>query len=67
MRDYHAQGNSILKDLRVVAFVHERLLESFFSGDEEQAVADLNSHLENGEFNLKAKQAWQRQHRRLKG
>jgi len=27
----------------------------------------LNSHLENGEFNLKAKQAWQRQQRRLKG
>ena len=67
MREYHAQGNSILKDLHVVAFVHERLLESFFSGDEEQAVADLNSHLENGEFNLKVKQAWQRQQRRLKG
>lgn len=67
MREYHAQGNSKLDDLRVVAFVHERLLESFFSGDEEQAVADLNSHLENGEFNLKTKQAWKRQQRSLKG
>lgn len=51
MREYHVQSNSKLDDLRVVAFVHERLLESFFSGDEEQALADLNSHLENGEFN----------------
>jgi len=67
MRAYHAQGNSKLNDLRVVAYVHERLLESFFSGDEGQAVADLKSHLENGEFNLKARQAWQRQQRRLKG
>ena len=65
MRDYHARGNSKLNDLRVVTYTHERLLESFFSGDSEQAVADLNSHLENGEFNLKAKQAWQRQQRRL--
>ena len=67
MRGYHAQGNSELSDLSVVAFVHQRLLESFFSGDEQKALADLNSHLENGEFNHKARQAWQRQQRRLKG
>ena len=48
MRDYHAQSSSKLSDLRVVAFVHERLLESFFSKDEEQAFGDLNSHLEIG-------------------
>lgn len=67
MRDYHAHGNSKLDDLRVVAFVHERLLESFFSGNHEQALTDLESHLENGEFNQKMKQAWQRQQRRSKG
>ncbi len=67
MRDHHALGNSKLNDLSVVVFVHERLLESIFSRDIEQAVADLDSHLENGEFNHKMKQAWQRQQRRSKG
>lgn len=61
MRDHHAHGNSKLDDLRVVVFVHERLLESFLTGDHEQAIADLNSHLENGEFNHKMRQAWQSQ------
>lgn len=63
----HLEHNSTVDDLRVVVFVHERLLESFISGDDEQAAADLHSHLENGEFNLKARQAWQRQQRRIKG
>ena len=67
MRDHHALGNSKLNDLSVVVFVHERLLESIFSRDIEQAVTDLDSHLENGEFNHKIKQAWQRLQRRSKG
>lgn len=67
MRDYHAHGNSKLDDLGVVVFVHERLLESFYSGDAEQAASNLDSHLENGEFNRKLKQAWLRQQRRAKG
>lgn len=67
MRDHHAYGNSTLADLRVVHFIHERLLESFFSGDREQAVADLISHLENGEFNRRMRQTWQRRQLKAKG
>jgi DNA-binding GntR family transcriptional regulator len=63
MRGHHRQSNRTLDDLGVVAFVHERLLESLLSDDLEQAVRDLQSHLENGEFNRSAKAAWKRRQR----
>jgi hypothetical protein len=43
-----------------VAYVHNRLIESLFSGDLEQAQMDWDSHLENGDFNRRAKISWQR-------
>lgn len=67
MRSYHNRGNSTLADLRVVAVVHERLLSSFFSGDHEQAVADLRSHLENGEFNQRILKNWRRRSANQRG
>jgi DNA-binding GntR family transcriptional regulator len=63
MRGHHRLSNRTLDDLGVVAFMHERLLESILSGDLEQAVRDLQSHLENGEFNRTAKAAWKRRQR----
>ena len=60
MRDYHRQSNSSLDDLRFVAFGHKRLIESLFSGDLTKALSDWKSHLENGEFNTRAKAAWRR-------
>lgn len=61
MRDYHQQGNREYPDLRVVAYVHNRLIESLFSGDLQRARIDWDSHLENGDFNKRAKTSWQRQ------
>jgi len=60
MRDYHRQGNANLDNLRIIAFVHKRLVESLFSGDLLQASSDWKSHLENGEFNTRAMAAWRR-------
>ncbi len=63
MRGYHRVSNQTLDDLGVVAFVHDQLLKSLVSDDLEQAVRDLQSHLENGEFNRSAKAAWKRRSR----
>jgi len=63
MRGHHRLSNRTLDDLGVVAFVHEQLLESLLSDDLEQAVRDLQSHLENGEFNRTADAAWKRRQR----
>ena len=60
MRDYHRQSNDNLDDLRFVAFGHKRLIDSLFSGDLAKALSDWKSHLENGEFNTRAKAAWYR-------
>ena len=67
MRDYHRHGNETLDDLRCIAYGHQKLIDSLFGGDLDRASADWKSHLENGEFNHKARQAWQRQQRRMKG
>lgn len=64
MRGHHRTSNRKLEDLGFVAFVHQRLLESVMSEDIDQAAADWKSHLENGEFNQRAKEAWKRQQRR---
>jgi DNA-binding GntR family transcriptional regulator len=64
MRGYHLHGNRTWGDLRTVAFVHERLLESILSDDPAKAADDLRSHLERGEFNRRAKAAWERHQRR---
>ncbi len=61
MREFHRQGNSQLSDLRVVPFIHERLLKSILSGNAEKACADLASHLDNTEFNNRCRSAWQSQ------
>jgi len=67
MRDYHRHGNATLDDLRCIAYGHQKLIDSLFGGNLDRASTDWKSHLENGEFNHKARQAWQRQQRRLKG
>jgi len=58
MRDFHIQGNRTHPDYGVILFVHETLLGVFRAGDVDAAVGDLASHIENGEFNKKAIQAW---------
>ncbi len=63
MRVHHRSSNRKLDDLGFVAFVHQRLLESLLSEDIERAATDWQSHLENGEFNQRAKATWQRRRR----
>lgn len=63
MREFHRQGNEQLSDLRVVPFIHERLLKSFLSGDHAKAIADLTTHLNNTDFNVRSRAAWQSQKR----
>jgi DNA-binding GntR family transcriptional regulator len=58
MRDFHIQGNRTHADYAFIPFVHENLLGVFRSGDVEAAARALASHIENGEFNKKAIQAW---------
>jgi DNA-binding GntR family transcriptional regulator len=60
MRDYHRQGNREYPDLRIVAHVHQRLIDSLFGGDLARARADWESHLENAHFNRRAKASWLR-------
>ncbi len=60
MRDHHQRGNREYSDLRIVAHVHSRLIDSLFSGDFERALTDWESHLENGVFNTRARASWQR-------
>jgi DNA-binding GntR family transcriptional regulator len=60
MRDHHQQGNREYPDLRIVAHVHSRLIDSLFGGDLERARNDWDSHLENGDFNQRAKDSWLR-------
>lgn len=60
MRDFHRQGIESHGDLRVVPFVHRRLLESLYGGSLEQARSDWHSHLENSRFNAQAGAAWRR-------
>ena len=62
MRDYHEQVNAKQRDLRCVAFVHETLLQSLFSGDLRKASEDLLSHIEGSEFHEKTTQAWKTSH-----
>jgi DNA-binding GntR family transcriptional regulator len=62
MREFHRQGNSQLTDLRVVPFIHERLLKSILSDNFEKACVDLASHLENTDFNNLARSAFQIQY-----
>jgi DNA-binding GntR family transcriptional regulator len=64
MRGHHRASNHQLNDLGVVAYVHERLLESLLSDDRERTAADWRSHLENGAFNQRAKASWQRRQKR---
>jgi len=58
MRDFHIGRNRNHPDYGLIPFVHETLLDVFRAGDVEAAVRDLASHIENGEFNKKAIQAW---------
>lgn len=61
MKDYHRLANRRHADLRVIPYIHEALLASFCEGDFERVQAAWSSHLENGDFNLQARKAWQRQ------
>ncbi len=58
MRGHHRQSNRRLADLSYVPFVHERLLQSFLTKDIESSSKDLQSHLENTDFNRKAQAIW---------
>jgi DNA-binding GntR family transcriptional regulator len=58
MRGHHRQSNRRLVDLSYVPFVHERLLQSFLTKDIESSSKDLQSHLENTDFNRKAQAIW---------
>jgi DNA-binding GntR family transcriptional regulator len=58
MRGHHRQSNRRLDDLSYVPFVHERLLQSFLTKDIESSSKDLQSHLENTDFNRKAQAVW---------
>ncbi len=60
MRDYHRESNSKQNDLRCVAFIHKRLLDSVFCDDLGKASADLGSHIEGTEFRDKAIELWNR-------
>ncbi len=64
MRGHHRLANRRLEDLSFVPFGHEKLLESFLANDLPQAKRDLQSHLENTEFNRSAYAQWKRQQRR---
>jgi len=58
MRDFHIQGNRNHPDYGFIPFVHETLIGVFRAGDVDAAVRDLTSHIQNGEFNKNAIQAW---------
>ena len=58
MRDFHIGRNRTHPDYGVIPFVHETLLGVFQAGDADAAAHALASHIENGEFNTKAFQAW---------
>jgi GntR family transcriptional regulator, rspAB operon transcriptional repressor len=58
MRDHHQQGIREHADLGVAAHIHSCLLESLFSGDLERARTDWDSHLEDGDFNRRARASW---------
>ncbi len=60
MRGHHRQSNQRLIDLSFVSFVHERLLQSFLTKDIDSSSKDLQSHLENTDFNRKAQAIWVR-------
>ncbi len=64
MRGHHRQSNRRLADLSYVPFVHERLLQSFLTKDIESSSKDLQSHLENTDFNRKAQQSGQNGNKR---
>jgi DNA-binding GntR family transcriptional regulator len=60
-RDHHQQSNAQLPNLQYVAYVHNLLVESLFSGKQAKARVDWESHLENGAFNKRAMASWLRQ------
>ncbi|HWB09079.1 MAG TPA: GntR family transcriptional regulator [Pirellulales bacterium] len=60
LRDFHATAIGMLDDLLSVHFVHQVLIETFRSGDLEQASAALAEHVVNGTFNVEAKQRFKR-------
>lgn len=67
MRGHHRQSNRRLNDLGFVAFVHQRLLDSFLSKDNTLASKDLQSHLENTDFNRASLELWaKRKHKEAK-
>lgn len=63
MRGHHRLSNRQLDDLGFVPFVHAKLLESFLAKEIEQAARDLQSHLENTEFNRSVLAIWKRRQR----
>jgi len=58
MRGHHRQCNSQLDDLGFIAFVHERLIQSFLTKDREHSSEDLQSHLESTSFNRVSHALW---------
>lgn len=63
MRGHHRLSNRQLDDLGFVPFVHEKLLESILTKETEQAARDLQSHLENTDFNRSVQTLWKRRQR----
>lgn len=66
MKDYHCASNTRHADLRVIPYIHDCLFECLCGGNFERVYTAWGSHLENGDFNLKARKAWQRQQRKLR-
>ena len=64
MRGYYLLAERQLENLSFVPFLHEKLLESFLGNDREQAKRNLQSHLENTEFNQNAHAVWKKQQRK---
>lgn len=63
MRGHHRLSNRQLDDLGYVPFVHQKLLESILTKETEHAARDLQSHLENTDFNRAAQILWKRRKR----
>lgn len=64
MRGHHRQSNRKHDDLRFIPHVHEHLLASFLNKPIEEAAIDLQSHLENTDFNRRILADWNKRERK---